>query len=367
MTRKSTNLEPFLLAASPQADHFEQLGVGIYAGYQNNSLDLLISYVKISEADGYGGPMRVATAVDKIGNVVGLAIIEHRETPSWYEQVKSSGFIRSLANKSYLDKFELGSDIDAISGATCTTKALTAAVRKGSRSVAKRQLGLQVPKEAPKQIKFGVPELVLLALVIVWFIGNRNQFKYKKQVRLIVMMTGLVVLGFLYAKPLTISHINMVLLGFWPEWQTNLYWYMLVGFFLFTILVEGKNPYCQWICPFGAVQETLGMIGGAKSRNTRFQNQLKQVQKSLALIAIIAALLFRNPVISSYEIFGTLFNLKGSAIQFGLLGLILIASLLIRRPWCRYLCPIGALFDFLKIIRSWIKESWLKRKKGLVA
>ena len=80
---------------------------------------------------------------------------------------------------------------------------------------------------------------------------------------------GLVVLGFLYNSPVTLAYITKLLLGYWPQWQTNLYWYFLIGGILFVFTVDNKNPYCQWICPFGAAQECMGVIGGARSRGSR--------------------------------------------------------------------------------------------------
>lgn len=38
--------------------------------------------------------------------------------------------------------------------------------------------------------------------------------------------------GFWFSVPLTLSRINLFLLGYWPDWYDNLYWYILVlGFF----------------------------------------------------------------------------------------------------------------------------------------
>jgi NosR/NirI family nitrous oxide reductase transcriptional regulator len=28
----------------------------------------------------------------------------------------------------------------------------------------------------------------------------------------------------------------------------------------------GKNPYCPWVCPFGAAQDVIGLVGGARRR-----------------------------------------------------------------------------------------------------
>jgi NosR/NirI family nitrous oxide reductase transcriptional regulator len=77
-------------------------------------------------------------------------------------------------------------------------------------------------------------------------------------------------------------------------------------------------------------------------------------------LAILLALFYRNPGLSSYEIFGTLFDFIGSTWQFALLGIILVASLFIRRPWCNYLCPIRPVMNLYRTFRMWIFETWKK-------
>ena len=256
----------------------------------------------------------------------------------------------------------MGDDVDGISGATYTSRAIVAASRLGLRSIAAKQLDLDVPREKPPAVTFGIPELVLILLISVWTVSDRKGFQLRKQARWFTLLTSMVVLGFLYTSLLTLPFMTKMLMGFWPNWQNSLYWYVLSGFFLSMILLRGKNPYCQWICPFGAVQETLGKIGGAKSRNPgHFKELFRWLPRGLALTAILAALLFRNPGISSYEVFGTMFDLEGSPFQFGLLAVVLVTSLLVKRPWCRFLCPMGAIADFLRTLRGWVKN----REKGV--
>jgi polyferredoxin len=169
------------------------------------------------------------------------------------------------------------------------------------------------------------------------------------------------VLGFIYNKPLTLVLINRMLLGFWPQWQIDLYSYLLLAGILFVYTVDNKNPYCEWFCPFGATQECLAVIGGSKKRLPKsIHDSLRWFQRALSLGAIVIALLYSNPSISSYEVFGAFFHLIGTNFHFVLLGMVLIAALFIRRPWCSYLCPLRPVTDFIRLIRNWIREIWRK-------
>jgi NosR/NirI family nitrous oxide reductase transcriptional regulator len=261
----------------------------------------------------------------------------------------------------------LDGDVDGVTGATYTSRAVAEATRSGCYDAA-GILGFPVTTPEPPEIQFGIPEVVLIALFAVGYFAQKKSFRYSKQARWITMLTGMLVLGFIYNQPLTLASINRFLLGYWPSWQTHLYWYFLIGGMLFVFTVDNKNPYCHWFCPFGAAQECLGAVGGAKIHSAgRYHRFLKWVQRGLAFTAILLALLLLNPGITSYEIFGAFFDLLGTNTQFLLLGIVVLASMFIRRPWCNYLCPLAPVTDLYRTFRIWGKESWKSPRKKAAA
>jgi polyferredoxin len=245
---------------------------------------------------------------------------------------------------------------------------LSGGVKKGARYTADKFLNLQVPDYEQEPIQFGFTEIILILLFAVGYFAHKKTFKYTKAARWTTMLVGLVVLGFVYNQPVTLSQISMLLLGYFPDFRTHLYWYLLLSGIFFVFTIDNKNPYCQWFCPFGAAQECLGIIGGAKARQAgRFNDFLKWLPRLLTLTAVLLALFFRNPGISSYEVFGTLFDFTGSNLQFAVLGIILLTSLFIKRPWCKYLCPLRPVMDAHRIFRNGIKNLWKKRLKKAAA
>ena len=363
--RARADLMPAVRQALPTADHVEEIDNGLYRAWGDPAEMDLLGFIALGEANGYGGPMVMAVAVSPDGEIIGVAVASDKETPSWMDRVLDNEFLESLVSKTYTDPFILEDDIDGITGATYTSQAMAQAVLEASRSVA-AHLGMPLEEQAKPKIVVGVLEIILLGLFAVGYFGQKPNFKYKKQIRWASMITGMVVLGFIYNNPLSIVYVNKFLMGFWPQWQTNLFWYILLGGILFVFTVDNKNPYCEWFCPFGAAQECMGAIGGAKARSSgKYRFFLKWLQRGLAFGAIFLALLYRNPGVTSYEIFGTLFELIGSSVHFILLGLVLVVSLFVRRPWCAYLCPLQPVEGFIRMTRKWILGLWSKRKQAV--
>jgi NosR/NirI family nitrous oxide reductase transcriptional regulator len=364
LLREANDIDRFLPKALPRASRFESQGGGLYAGYDSNGH--LVGYVGVGDATGYGGPMQVAVGINPAGSLVGVAVADNRETPAYLNDALNSPFFHALTGKATGDPFVVGDDLDVVSGATYTAHAIADAARTASHKVGVVELGQSFPAPQLSEIHIGVPEIMIVLLYVVGFVGHRNKFKMQKQARWFSLLGGLVVLGFLYNIPLSLANFNSLLLGFFPVWQTHIYWYLLVGGVIFVFTADNKNPYCDWFCPFGAMQECAGAIGRAKTWTPpRHRETLRWMQRGLAWLAIMIAMLARNPGATSYEVFGMMFHLIGSNWQFMALVAVLMLSVIIKRPWCNFLCPIRPVTDFIRLVRGGIVELWQTTRRKL--
>lgn len=324
----------------------------------------IIGYAAMGSAPGYGGPIDMLVAVSPDGNIIGTLVVEERESPGFFRLVRSSSLIPDYAGLAVTDSLQLGEDLDAVTGATVSSEGVAAAVRAGTRQIAADALSVTLPPES-RPVQFGWPEIILLLLFASGYLTHkwRNRV-WKKRARWGTLIAGMVFLGFVYTVPLTITMIVSLLSGFWPDWHNNLYWYLLIGGILFVTTVDAKNPYCSWFCPFGAFQECVAAVSKAKLYRPRDLDQgLKWVQRGLSLTAIVLGLALRRPGVASYEPFATLFDFRGSTVQWIFLGLVGLASLVMYRPFCNFLCPIDPVVDFIAAARRWLKEGWTKWRK----
>lgn len=122
---------------------------------------------------------------------------------------------------------------------------------------------------------------------------------------------------------------------------------------------------CGWLCPVGLGQELLYKIKTPKvkkSRVTRVLSYLKYVL--LVALVVIVPLYFAIPGFCEYICpagtfeggLGLLSNVENEGLlailgplftwKFTLLVLIIVASIFIFRCFCRFLCPLGALYGF---------------------
>lgn len=344
------------LEVLPGAQHIEAHG-DLLLGYDASGA--LVGYAATGRSTGYGGPIVVLVGVDPAGQVAGMVILEEHETPGFFRRVESTGFLKQFFGAAVDAPLRLGEDLDGISGASLSAEGIAASTRHAMETISAEGLQQPRPRNA-EPIHFGFPEITLIALYITGYFGHKHRSRlWKQRIRWATLLTGMIVLGFVYTMPVTIAHFIALLSGYWPNWHQNLYWYLLMGGILFVTTAQAKNPYCSWFCPFGAFQECLAVITGARIfKPRRWQGVLTWLPRILALVAIVLGLLLRQPGTASYEPFATLFDLRGNIFNWALLLLATLASLVMYRPFCNYLCPIDPVVDFIAAGRRWVRLLW---------
>ena len=101
--------------------------------------------------------------------------------------------------------------------------------------------------------------------------------------------------------------------------------------------------FCGWICPLGAIQEFLN-----PEHETRvIPYALDKVLKYLKFIVLIVLgyLTWHTTynMWQNYDPSKTIFSFSGSLTAIIVLVALLLISLLVSRPFCKYLCPLGAI------------------------
>lgn len=137
--------------------------------------------------------------------------------------------------------------------------------------------------------------------------------------------------------------------------------YYVLGLLIFFGALLGRT-ICGFLCPFGWLQELLHAIPVFKKTNRyRWDRPLRKAKYAvLALLVVVLPLCVKlTPFFCKYVCpAGTLSGILLSArdvlvrSRFGglfawksiLLALMVIASLIVWRPFCKYICPLGAIY-----------------------
>ncbi len=284
---------------------------------------------------GFGGatPVEVYIRGEIIEKVV---FLDNVETPSYMAMVVESG-LQDKWNGMPLTEATTAT-FDGVSGATYSYNALVQNVQRAAA------YALKIEKPAPKSfladigIKEVVGLLVLLFGVVLTFVKRKNK--------------GLVIVG---------QVLNVAILGFWCgsflSMTSFLAWVsnginlsvaiVTIAMLVITIVMPlfgKKGTYCQLHCPMGSAQELMSLV---PIKKVKIPQQLAKFLNSLRYYILITLLTIMwlgvGFELIDYEIFSA-FMVDTASTFVLVLGIVfLLLSLVMPRPYCRMICPTGAL------------------------
>ena len=214
--------------------------------------------------------------------------------------------------------------------------------------------GYQYPEQAyavPYESFWNVVDIVLLIglmSLITWA-------AYKKRTRGPIIITSLISVAyfgfFREGCVCSIGSIQNIALAM----VDNKYHLPLIVllFFLLPIIFAFLfgRVFCAGVCPFGALQELLNV------KNYRISKSVSSALSVIPWLYLIFALLYALTrsrfIICQFDPFIGIFRLGG---DFGLItfgAILLIMSVFTGRPFCRFLCPYGALLSLFSSVSIW--------------
>jgi Na+-translocating ferredoxin:NAD+ oxidoreductase RnfG subunit len=320
--------------------------------------------VIMAEGEGYGGPLVVgvrARRLDDGGRLAEVLMLSHKESPAFMERLRRGHFFKQFGGKDVSDNFIVDDDIDAVSGATVSSRGFTTAVRVAVLLGAVYHLRLEPTWQQPGW-SLGIQEVVLVLLFVLAFIAGYRKGKFAKTAKLIVMVGTLVFVGFYANVSLSLANIAGIFMGYIPSPQQHpMWWIMMIGV-LGSIAFLGRNIYCQRLCPFMVVQDLAQKISGVKLRiDSRFQRRARTFIFFLSWVALMLIFLAAHPALGSYEPFAMMFSLEGLGIQWYILPASLLGAFFVPRFWCRLFCPVGLYLNELVRLRRRVR-GWFTKK-----
>ena len=307
------------------------------------------------DVQGYGGPVPLKIHI-KDGRVVAVEAEPNAESPDFFNRAKE--LLNHWQNKSVDEA--LAEEVDAVSGATFSSRAIIANMQRGLAYAQKRG---QWSEEG------SVGALETSAPPIVGSGGNSVgalETSAPPMVALIVVLLGAVVPLFYNNRRLHLVQlaVNVVVLGLWTGTFVSYTLFLRIfagGVSLSAIgalaapllmlivaliypLAGRSGHYCANICPFGSAQELAGKLSRRKLRITPRVLKLLSVLRNL-LWGVLMALLLTGTCTAwiDYELFTAFLYSSASVWVTVLAALFLVLSVWVPRPYCRFVCPTGAL------------------------
>lgn len=181
-----------------------------------------------------------------------------------------------------------------------------------------------------------VSVLITVSLLIFIFL------KDKKWYRKMLLIASVGIIGFIFGGFLCpVTAVQNVIIKFGTAYT------ILFSIPLIATLFFGRI-YCGTVCPYGAISELLHLKKFALKVPKKVDRILKYVKYGI-LVFLILRVFFSGSIIDNTP-FKALFSFGGSTLNWIMTGAFAFLSLFIYRPFCRYICPYGAIMGLISKI-----------------
>lgn len=318
---------------------------------------------------GYAGPVPLLVALDGRGRVLRVVALPNEETPSYVSRLFSDRYLARFAGKSHQDPLRIGTDIDAVTGATVSLDALTRTLRETLRVFATSILHEEPTSEPQAQAARPALDLGIVAFLAAAGL-SLVVLSFGLRLRRWFLLLTIVLLGLGFHFFLSIADLVKVLFAV-PYSPAEIVPRLILGGAALALTLALGRHYCSVLCPYGAAQELLYAVSPLKRVLSPGLDAALRPAKFAILIAVPFFYAFaRNFSVLSFEPFAATFHAATSlaflrdliATQFAFflfLLVLLLVNLVTERFYCKYLCPLGALFALLSAARIFPRQRFM--------
>lgn len=243
---------------------------------------------------------------------------------------------------------------------------LPAALLEGGRPVVKEPDAPWVRIWKTQSLGIAAFVALLLTVTVVYALRERltrlSTHKNKWPVNAFKYSAWALSIGFVGFGVMAQPSVTQVLTWFhsllfqwtWSLFLTDPYVFVFWIFIIVTVFLFGRGLFCGWMCPFGSLSEAifklaskLGLKRWQRPVPQAFHDRLKWLKYAIffGLLAVSMVDMGRAEVLAEVEPFKTTFlvGILNRPWPYGLFVAVLLGlSIFIERPYCKYICPLGA-------------------------
>ena len=290
------------------------------------------------DVTGYDGPVPMEIQI-KDGTITEVKALENNETPEFFEEARV--IVAEWKGKTIEEGLNL--KVDAVTGATYSSNAIITNVKSGLAYAAANMPNGDATLAAYSEGSMDLSAKSIIGLIVVLMAAIIPLFFKNKTYRTLQLLLNVGVLGFWCGTFLNYTLFLNALSNGMDIWVSIIPIIMLITAFIYPLFGK-KAYYCTNVCPFGGLQDLAGKLSKKKWRisNTTVKalNWFRRILWIVLMLLMISGIYFDW---IQYELFSAFIFKAASWVVIAFAIVFTLISIVVPRPYCRFVCPTGSL------------------------
>ena len=193
-----------------------------------------------------------------------------------------------------------------------------------------------------------------LAFALVSFFLKSRLFKYA------ALVLSVAYLGVTKSQLVSITDLFRVVDWSFPTLKDGLTWYVFTGFTVVSTVLWGR-VYCGRICAFGAFTQLMDAILPSRLRVEPpkwLERRASWIKYGLLAATVTYYVATKHFSVYRYVEPFWMYTRSATVLLWAMLGTLLLATVVVRNLYCRFLCPVGAALGILSALTVFRIKRW---------
>jgi NAD-dependent dihydropyrimidine dehydrogenase PreA subunit len=188
----------------------------------------------------------------------------------------------------------------------------------------------------------------LISLALFSFSKRSKVLKYA------TLVFTVAYLGVMKSTMISVTDIFRVVDLNLPEFKYSIAWYLFAGFAVVSTVIWGRF-YCGRMCAFGAFTQLLDVTIPRRFRlepPAWLERRASFIKYGLLVAVVGYYVATKQTSVYRYVEPFWMFSRSASPLLWSMLAVLLIATLVVRNLYCRFLCPVGAMLGIISQVTT---------------
>lgn len=209
------------------------------------------------------------------------------------------------------------------------------------------------------------PQLVDITLTAAFLAFAMVSFFRKSRVlKYVTLALSVGYLGIVKSQLVSITDLFRLADMSVPTVRDGVTWYLFTGFAVVSTVLWGR-VYCGRICAFGALTQLMDAVLPRRLRVEPprwLERRASWIKYGLLVGTLVYYLSTKHFAVYRYVEPFWMYSRMADAVLWSMLGALLLATVVVRNLYCRFLCPVGAALGIISTLTVFRIKRWSECK-----